>query len=91
MLPVTPTTTRAPASTPRVRSRSFMAVAPVPGSSRLRSYTMRSPFSVSQGSIRSITVVSPAITSASPPVPMTRMPGPSSARNRSTMPSTRAT
>ena len=52
---------------------------------------MRNPFNVSHGSMYSMTVVSAAITSARPPVPITRMRGPSSPRNRATIPSTKAT
>ncbi len=58
---------------------------------RFRSQMMRSPSSVSQGAMISSTLVSRAMISASPPVAMTFIFGPSSARKRATMPSTRET
>ena len=56
---------------------------------RFRSQMIRNPSSVSHGATTSITGVSLATSSASPPVPITFVPGPSSSRKRATIPSTR--
>ena len=55
------------------------------------SHIKRSPSRVSQGAMTLMTLVSLATTSASPPVAMTFISLPSSARKRATMPSTMLT